>query len=319
MEVEFKESHWKRRVMLLFGVLLAIGAGAASFYVSSQAPANAAPAPVTRTVIVAARDIPAHSVLETAMLALREVPDDPGLVTAVADASQLVGKVTGVPILVNQPITPNLLSATVAGAEFSILDATETIAPDSPTWRAVSVMIPKERAVGGLVEVGQHVDLFVTVQVNVMSVDADGQLSNQPDPSLGYYSEKSTKVSLENIELLAKDEDADLYIFKVDLHQAEEIAHILASGNNSFSIALRPEGDGRTFEHDEFGETVDRIIEQYGLPIPKLIDLDTYQQPGVADPTPPPAAEPSPTPTPAPSVTPAPTQATPDPSPTSEP
>ena len=42
-----------------------------------------------------------------------------------------------------------------------------SIAPDSPNLRAVSLNVPDDRAVGGLIEPGQTVDVFITVTVNV--------------------------------------------------------------------------------------------------------------------------------------------------------
>jgi len=72
----------------------------------------------------------------------------------------------------------------------------------------------------------------------------------------------------------------------VDLHQAEEISHLMAAKDLgdvlNFSFALRPDGDNRLVDRSDYGETDNRIIEQYNLPIPVLIDLDTYVQPGTA-------------------------------------
>jgi hypothetical protein len=61
-----------------------------------------------------------------------------------------------------------------------------------------------------------------------------------------------------------------MYIIRVDAKTAEEISHLQASGNATFSFALRGEGDSRPVATEEFGETTNRIIEQYGLPIPEV-------------------------------------------------
>ncbi len=278
MEMEFKDNGRRRKLFLVLGVVLAVASGGAAFYLSSQGAAQAAPVP-TRTVLVAVREIPARTLVDTGMLTTRELPHDPSLAQAVADPDLIVGRLTGVTIYANQAITPNLLATTAVGAEFSILAPTETIGPDTPHWRAVSISVPKDRAVGGHVEVGQRVDLFVTVQLNVFTEGEDGKLVQEPDPETGYATEKTTKITWEDVEILSKDEDADLYILKVDLHQAEEINHILASGNNGFSIALRPDGDTRLVDRSGYGETIDRIITQYNLPVPRIIDLDSYPQP----------------------------------------
>ncbi len=146
-------------MFLVLGVVLALVAGGAAFYLSSQGSAQAAEVPM-KTVIVAAQDIPARTVIDAAMLADGELADDPSVAQTLDDPNLLIGRATGVSIYANQVITPNLLAITSAGAEFSILGPTETVTPDSPVWRAVSVTVSKDRAVGGHVEVGQRLDLF---------------------------------------------------------------------------------------------------------------------------------------------------------------
>jgi Flp pilus assembly protein CpaB len=276
MEVEFKETGRRRRLLLIVGFVLALAAGAAAFYLSSQGTVEAAEVPM-RTVIVAAKEIPARTVIETAHLTQREVPDDPSIAQAVTDPNVVVGRLTGVSIYADQPITPNLLATNAAGAKFSILSPTETIAPDSPLWRAVSVTVPKDRAVGGLVEVTQHVDLFATVDFKVQAIDEGGGLQELPTEDL-QVSGRSTKMTWTDVELIAKDDASDIYVFKVDLHEAEEIHHLQAVDGSAFGIALRPDGDNREIDISKYGETNDRIIEEYNFPVPKIIDLGEYPE-----------------------------------------
>jgi len=132
-----------------------------------------------KTVIVAAREIPSRSVIEAGMLVERSVPEDPTVEQAVVDPAMLVGRLSGVTIHANQAITPNLLATTAVGAEFSILSATETVSPDSPTWRAVAIFVPKDRAVAGNVEIGQRVDVFVTIESVIL---VPGEDVGQPGP-----------------------------------------------------------------------------------------------------------------------------------------
>lgn len=284
MEMEFKDNNSRRRkVFLVIGVVLAVASGGAAFYLSSQGTtAEAAPVP-KRTIIVAVRDIPARTIIDAGMLTQREVTDDPSVAQAVTDEDLLLGRLTGVTIYANQAMTPNLLATSAAGAEFSILSPTETISPDSPTWRAISILVPAERAVGGHLEIGQRVDLFLSVSVITSVVDETGQLGEAPDLANGYQTGESTKITWEDIEVLAIVPDEGLYILKVDLHQAEEINHALASANLGkqfeFSFALRPDGDNRLVDRSGYGETFDRIFQQYNLPMPGIIDQDAYPQP----------------------------------------
>jgi len=56
-----------------------------------------------------------------------------------------------------------------------------------------------------------------------------------------------------------------VYIVRADLETAEKIAELQAVGG-VFTMALRLEQDDRTAETD--GSTVDRLIEEFGFPVP---------------------------------------------------
>ncbi|CAN5786552.1 hypothetical protein BH24CHL8_BH24CHL8_08770 [soil metagenome] len=104
----------------------------------------------------------------------------------------MIGRLSGVTIDADQVISPNLLATGAPGAAFSILSPTEVITADSPAWRAASVLVPKDRAVGGLIEIGQRVDLFVTVDYTVNSIDEEGELVEMPTEE-GMLSGKSSR------------------------------------------------------------------------------------------------------------------------------
>lgn len=285
MEMEYHDDSKRRKVFIVLGVVLAVVAGGAAFFLVNQAQSSGDAAVPTRQVIVAARDLPLRTVIAESDVALRAVPDDPSMATAYTTLEEVVGRITGAPILFQQAVTPNLLASTTAGSAFSILGPEETIAPDAPQWRAVAVYVPDERAVAGRIEVGQRVDLLVTTQVNVVPLE-EGAQPVAPDPAaqasqaptLGtgaptpseapVYSDKSTKITYQYIPVLAKQDQ--LYIIKVDLAQAEEINHLAASGNAVFSMVLRAEGDDRVVDLTDYGETTNQIIEKYGLPIPEV-------------------------------------------------
>ncbi len=107
-------------------------------------------------------------------------------------------------------------------------------APDSETWRAVSLTVPDDRAVGGLVRPGDTVDVFVTTTVSVPEdIAATGR----------YYTDKSTKITYQDLVVLAKA--STFYVMKVPAAIAEEVSHLQASGAAAFSLALRPPADDR--------------------------------------------------------------------------
>jgi hypothetical protein len=133
------------------------------------------------------------------------------------------------------------------------------VGPDSEAWRAVSFTVPAVRAVGGLVEVGQTVDVFVTATVNVPQ-----ELMDQGR----YYTDKSTKITYQDMVILARA--GDEYIVKCSLVVAEEISHLLATGTVVFSMALRPDIDVRLVDASLLGATTNRLITKYGLPVPEV-------------------------------------------------
>jgi Flp pilus assembly protein CpaB len=303
MEVEFSGDRRRRRLLLLSGGALALVTAGVIVFVLQQPPPP--PAPVaTRTVIVAAVAIPARTVIGASMLTTADLSASSVLDDVLTDPSDAVGKVTTVGILKNQLISPNLYGGGNLGG-LAILAADETISPDSPVWRAISVLVPKERAVGGMLVPGEHVDLFTTIKLAVY--DPSGAQTDGALPSSGYYSENTTKLTWSDVEILAYNLEEDLYVLKVDEHQAEEIAHIQGSDLNGFSLSLRPEADTRDIDRSGYGETTNRILEQYDFPVPQVIDLNGYPQPA-AQPSPfsnvPWGASPTPVPSPAPSAVP---------------
>jgi Flp pilus assembly protein CpaB len=272
-------------------VILAIAAGAASFYLISQAQQTAGQGDLQKTqVVVAVQNIPARTPILAASLEVREIVlDEATQVGIVKDPTALVGKVLAIPVAIGQPIYSNMLAQTASGpGGIEILGPDETIAPDSVAWRAISITIPDERAVAGMLAVGQTIDIFMTAQMNVS--DPDGR----------YASDMVTKITYQDMVILARA--GTQYILRASLAVAEEINHLLATGTVQFSAALRPSQDVRFVDVSDLGATTSRILEKYGLPFPGV-----YPRPGAPIPVPPPLVFPTQPPTPPP--------ATPEPSP----
>ena len=275
-ELEFHDHGRRGKWIIIVGVILAIAAGAGGFYLLTRAQQQAATQGLPMvSVVVAAREIPARKPIEQGDVVLRSVPQDVTNATALTTVEEAVGRLAGVTIPTGQLVTKNLLASTAAGGQFSILDPESELTPESPNLRAVSLNVPDDRAVGGLIEVGQTVDVFVTVTVNVPeAVAAEGRL----------YTDKSTKLTYQDVPVLAKS--GTFYIVRVDETMAEEISHLQASGTATFSLALRPPEDTRTIDTAGLGETTNRIIDQYDLPIPETYPRGRGIVPASLDPTP---------------------------------
>jgi Flp pilus assembly protein CpaB len=284
MDMEFRDDRRRARWVVFFGVLLALAAGGAAFFLINQAQQQAGQATAQRVpAVVAVKVIPAREAIKEDDIEVRQVPIDPSNANGViADKAQVVGRITAVSVLQGQLVTTNMLASSAEGGQFSVLGPDETVAPDSEAWRAISLTVPDDLAVGGMLKVGQSVDVFVTLVVNVPA-----DLINRGR----YYTDRSTKVTYQNMVILARD--ASFYVVRAALPVAEEIAHLQATGSATFSFALRPDADGRMADVTALGETTNKIIARYGLPIP--------------EPYPPgngPVTLPAPTPTPVPTTSP---------------
>ncbi len=289
MEMEYKDPSRRGRWIVVIGVALAIVAGGAAFFLINQAQQEAGQAGLQKVaVVVAAQTIPARKIIEPTDVTVREIPIDQTNEQGIASTpDKVIGRVPAVAILQGQMVLTNLLASSTEGGQFTVLGPEESVGPDSPEWRAVSMTVPDDRAVGGLLTPNQTVDVFVTAAVNVLT---DSQNGIGKD---GYYTDKSTKLSYQDMLILAKT--GTYYILKAPLDVAEEISHLQASGAASFSLALRPDTDTRLVDASALGTTTNRVIIRYGLPIPVAF-------PPVSGPVP--VAKPTPTPTPNPSAAP---------------
>lgn len=276
MEMEYQEHNRKGKFIIVLGIVLAIVAGGAAFYLVNQAQQQASTTAAPKVpVVVAARTIPARKAIETADVIVKEVPADAVGAGAVADPAQVVSRVPAVTILEGQVVTSNLLASTEVGGQFSILKPDETVAPDSPYWRAVAITVPDDRAVAGLVGPGMTVDVFLTATVmlppaaTAASPGSGGTGSTLVGTSSEralFMTDKSTKISYQDVEILAKVGSA--YVIRVPVGVAEEIEHLQAAGTVEFSMALRPAEDSRIADASKLGATTNLVIQRYGLPIP---------------------------------------------------
>lgn len=291
MEMEYRDTSRRGKLIIALGLILALIVGATSFFLLNQASQQAGQGPVQKvSVVVAAKDIQARTPVAAADVALMDVPLDPktqaGILTKTDD---VIGKVLAVPVLTGQPIYATMIASSSGVSGFSILGPTETVGPNSEAWRAVSITIPDDRAVGGLLAAGQTVDIIMTATVNVPA----------PYASAGYYASASTKVTYQDVLILAKAGAS--YIIRCSLAVAEEIYHFAAAGTAQFSAALRPDQDVRYADVTKLGATTDRILQKYGLPWPVIYPAASGPippQPPLQTPTPPPSLPPPASPAP---------------------
>ena len=286
MEMEYKDGNRRGKLVIVVGVVLAVVAGATSFYLINKAQEHAGEGELQKVaVVVAAQVIPARTPIQPGALVVREIPLDAATqVGIITDPTKLAGKVLAIPVAIGQPIYANMIASSAGQSGFTILGPDETVAPDSEAWRAISITIPDDRAVAGLLVAGQTIDIFMTATITVPVTT---------EPVGVYYSDLVTKITYQDMVILARA--GSQYILKTSLAVAEEINHLLAVGTVSFSAALRPDQDVRYADVTKLGATTNRILQKYGLPFPAI-----YPAPSATIPPQPPLATPTPPPTPAP-------------------
>jgi Flp pilus assembly protein CpaB len=287
MEMEYKDTNRRGKFVIILGVVLAVVAGATSFYLISQAQQSAGQGELQKVaVVVAAQLIPARTPIQPGAVVVREIPlDEATQVGIVKDPKALAGKVLAIPVAIGQPIYSNMIASASGQSGFSILGPDETVAPDSEAWRAISITIPDDRAVAGLLVAGQTIDIFMTATMTVPITT---------EPVGVYYSDLVTKITYQDMVILARA--GSQYILKTSLAVAEEINHLLAVGTVSFSAALRPDQDVRFADVTKLGATTNRILQKYGLPFPAIFPAPSATippQPPIQFPTPPPTAPPA--------------------------
>jgi Flp pilus assembly protein CpaB len=307
MTDDFVAERRRRRFVLIGGLVLGLIAAVAVYFLLTR-PGNpqAVATPPPKTIVVASILIKAHTQILDNMVATQSVPDSPVWANTATDKTTVVGQVALVDIPLGAPIQNTMLSGGSGG--LTIIPPDETVGPDSPIWRAVSITVPAERAVGGNVKTGDHVDIIVTMKPQLY--DPTGGLVGVNDPGhpalFGQvYSDATTKVTLQDVEVLQATANSSVYVLKVDEHQAEEIAHIQSSVDNQFTLTLRPQADTRSFDPTGYGQTTNNLFNIYTFPIPVQINVAASASPGLPSPLPsllpsgsPAAGSPSPSPTP---------------------
>jgi Flp pilus assembly protein CpaB len=261
VELEYSDKNSKRsKLYIAVGVVIALIVGGLVYVAFQYSGLTRQDDTVLREVVVAVRDIPSRKPIEEGDLAMRTVAADPTNETAFTRIDEVLGRVSGVTILTGQMVTQNMLASSTEGQSYSILEPGQVFDPSGPDLRAVSIAVPDDRAVAGTLVPGQLVDLIVTMAIN----PEVGQTPEEAaETTAQYLPGPSTKVTLQSLSILARN--GGLYILRTDLATAEKITELTAAGGQ-FTFVLRPDVDDRTAETD--GSTIDRLIEEYGFPVP---------------------------------------------------
>jgi pilus assembly protein CpaB len=211
------------RVLLALGVLIAVVAGAGTYFYGVAAR-TAPPIDVAMVdVLVATRNIEPRSALGASDLKVVQLPRDAAPANALHDANSATGMITTVALSANEPVLPTKIAQTGSEGHIAVLPPGATVA-NSLGFRAMSLNIPDANAAGGAIAAGDHVDILYTLAVGEPKQDFIG------------------RIVIQDVPVLAKT--LTVYTLRVDVTTAERIAALQASGGN-LALLLRAPGDAR--------------------------------------------------------------------------
>ena len=253
-------SKRRARLILIIGIVLALFAGAGTFFYASSANTQQAPVIPTTAVLVAAREIPAKTTLTPADLKVVQFNVDAKPVAALVKSEDAVGKITIESISVGEPILPTKFSDpknpafVVVPASFLGPDGAPK--SDAPNFRAMSITVPDATAVGGTIQPGDIVDIMFTINFDPVKFVA------KPTPT--ETQDFSAKIILERITILART--ANIYTIRTDATTAERIAYLQASGGQ-LAFLLRAPKDERA--SGTTGTTFTDVENAFKIKIPE--------------------------------------------------
>lgn len=262
-------SRRRARLILIVGVLLALLAGAGTFFIATSSQSAAPPAVPTTDVIVAAREIPTRTAIQATDLKKVKMNSDVVPPGAVVDEKDVVGKITTYPLSIGEVV---LASKFVEGkgAPFTVFPPDVQITPGQAIpggtahYRAYSITVQDDKAVGGAILVGDIVDILYTFPVdpNKIFFFPGGVIP----PTERRVSDQTAKIVLERVPIIART--AAVYTIRTDAATAERIAYLQAAGAQ-IQMLLRAPQDDRVV--NTAGATLQRVFTEYRLPVPEKL------------------------------------------------
>lgn len=232
-------SRRRARLVLIVGLLFAVGAGATTFFVAQTAKSEA-PAPIpTSSIVVAAREIPPKTQITAADLKLVKMNTEVVPPAALTNSDDVVGRITITSISVGEPILPTKLGG-LNGLIFTVFPAAAlgndgSIPANSPNYRAMSITVADAQAAGGSIQAGDLVDVLYTMQI------VPDKFFKNPNPLVN-ATDSSARIVLERVPILSRT--LAVYVIRTDAATAERIGYLQSAGG-VLQLLLRAPKDER--------------------------------------------------------------------------
>lgn len=260
----------RARIILILGVLLALGAGAGTFFYASSAQ-TAAPAPEEPKVevLVAARELPARTAITAADIKVAKLAVDAAPPTGLKDPKEAIGKILVTNVSTNEPLLPTKFAAVERA--FTVFPIGEKLEPGSPHYRVMTIIVPDNFAAGGILVPGDNVDIMYVFSFDPATKLLLPQGATAPAGGAGGTQQRITqdtvaKIILGPMQILART--ATVYTIRVDTTLAERIAYIQTAGGQ-LQLLLRAPQDDRAVTTT--GATFSSVYTQFKFPLPERI------------------------------------------------
>ncbi len=141
----------------VIAALLAVLAGFAVYLFASQIQASAEPVAIpTASVVVAAVDIPAQTLITADMIALKALPEETVHSDAALKLESVVGSIAVEPIVSGEQVLNARLGTQGEGANSLSYELENG-------YRAVSVAVNEVTGISGFIKAGDHVDVVASI------------------------------------------------------------------------------------------------------------------------------------------------------------
>lgn len=144
------------------------------------------------SVITAASDIPANTLISFEMVKLKEISSEAAIPRAVTDLSDVVGKVSQEKIYMGQQIVSSQLIAAGKSSKGTLAYAL------SPGMRAITVSVSVTSGVGNMISPGNHIDI-IALSVFEEVLEEDGGMSPETDSFAVLCFENITVLAVDNV------------------------------------------------------------------------------------------------------------------------
>ena len=255
-------------LLMIFGVLAAGVAGVLVYYLSTSTGAQAAPPPPTpqatatpipvQSVLLAARDIPARTVITAQDVVTREFPVGLAPADAIREPGEVLSQTATTPVFAGEVLLKRQF------IEANGLNGASTIIPAGK----VLVAFPATDMLNatGAVQAGDHVDILISLPVSgTTALNADA-----PAQEAGGRKSLVTQATMQNVEVYSTgvwspsggNDQASLKVitFIVDRQEALILKYIKDSGG-SIDLVVRSAADEQPGSTDPV--SLDYLVDLY--------------------------------------------------------